>query len=495
MPDDPSLQPTLAVLARTSRAFHEPAIDRLWEELYNLVPIVQCFPTDTWKEKQHCLRLDILHEVCPSYKENSRRRRMSSRSLYRAKRLDDGVFEALSLYRPVLTLFPNLRSFQWHARVGSLSFMTLILDQAKSLNLRVVAFVSRIKFTSPRLKNILLKTNYISDELENEISDAVCGLEHLQSLTWFANHSLTYNALKALAQLTYLRTLVLSWSIDQDSWFSPVASIPASFPNLRLLKILVNKVQSYLAFSGLGRFPLVEDFELTILEAPTQITVQQLFNGIPRLFNADYLSRLCINSMDLVPASALRFRGTIHSLDFHPLLVLHYLEVVDITPRFELDLDDQLMEALASAWPRLRVLRFRTDSGWNRSQLRMTLNGLIPFAKHCPELLVLGVVFNADSSSLPVDSYVMPGGSYSHSKLSRLDVGVSTVLPRDKYQVAMFLSGLFPHATITHCSPLVNTREDGDITSSGKVWEHICEIHPMFSKLRMGERKCKNKGD
>ena len=34
----------LATLARTCRAFKEPALDALWEELYNLSPLARCLP-------------------------------------------------------------------------------------------------------------------------------------------------------------------------------------------------------------------------------------------------------------------------------------------------------------------------------------------------------------------------------------------------------------------------------------------------------------------
>ncbi|KAF8429864.1 hypothetical protein L210DRAFT_800958, partial [Boletus edulis BED1] len=36
--------PTLASLARTCRAFKEPALNLLWEEMLNLSPLAQCLP-------------------------------------------------------------------------------------------------------------------------------------------------------------------------------------------------------------------------------------------------------------------------------------------------------------------------------------------------------------------------------------------------------------------------------------------------------------------
>lgn len=42
--------PILAALARTCRAFSEPALDRLWQNQLNLYPLVRTFPPDAVEE-------------------------------------------------------------------------------------------------------------------------------------------------------------------------------------------------------------------------------------------------------------------------------------------------------------------------------------------------------------------------------------------------------------------------------------------------------------
>ncbi len=39
---------TLAILARTCRAFQEPALQVLWSILSDFGPLVKCFPADVW---------------------------------------------------------------------------------------------------------------------------------------------------------------------------------------------------------------------------------------------------------------------------------------------------------------------------------------------------------------------------------------------------------------------------------------------------------------
>lgn len=40
--DDAETRRSLAVLARTCRAFSEPSLDFLWQQLYSLRPLIQC---------------------------------------------------------------------------------------------------------------------------------------------------------------------------------------------------------------------------------------------------------------------------------------------------------------------------------------------------------------------------------------------------------------------------------------------------------------------
>ena len=39
----------LAALASTCNLFHEPAIQTLWHVLYDIVPLIKCFPADCWE--------------------------------------------------------------------------------------------------------------------------------------------------------------------------------------------------------------------------------------------------------------------------------------------------------------------------------------------------------------------------------------------------------------------------------------------------------------
>jgi hypothetical protein len=44
----------LAVLARTSRIFYDPALNALWNGLGTIFPLLRCMPSDLWEEKDVC---------------------------------------------------------------------------------------------------------------------------------------------------------------------------------------------------------------------------------------------------------------------------------------------------------------------------------------------------------------------------------------------------------------------------------------------------------
>jgi hypothetical protein len=49
LPDPRDSNNSLAVLARTCRFFHEPAVSKLWYDLESLAPLIMCMPADLWQ--------------------------------------------------------------------------------------------------------------------------------------------------------------------------------------------------------------------------------------------------------------------------------------------------------------------------------------------------------------------------------------------------------------------------------------------------------------
>jgi hypothetical protein len=54
---------SLAAFAQTCSAFSEPALDALWYELHDVLPLVQCMPRDLWELQSIRLSQTLVHLV------------------------------------------------------------------------------------------------------------------------------------------------------------------------------------------------------------------------------------------------------------------------------------------------------------------------------------------------------------------------------------------------------------------------------------------------
>ncbi|TFY51164.1 hypothetical protein EVG20_g11133 [Dentipellis fragilis] len=109
---------------------------------------------------------------------------------------------------------------------------------------------------------------------------------------------------------------------------------------------------------------------------------------------------------------------------------------------------DGLCHEMAAAWPRLQSLKLRrfprmVDDGWTTGMA--TLQGLVPFAKRCPELRELAINIDASGSHW--------GGvavGPTRSQLRALDLAQSTVTAPEV--VAEFVLRVFPELASLSCN-------------------------------------------
>ncbi|KDQ57887.1 hypothetical protein JAAARDRAFT_193372 [Jaapia argillacea MUCL 33604] len=108
----------VAVLARTCRAFMEPALNELWACQLNLAPLIMCTPGDLWAgeplEDGHA-RLDFLRQPIDSdwARFDFYARRIPEFDLYPFKQLSVPIFTALAQRQPCTPILPNLRRLEW----------------------------------------------------------------------------------------------------------------------------------------------------------------------------------------------------------------------------------------------------------------------------------------------------------------------------------------------------------------------------------------------
>jgi hypothetical protein len=128
--------------------------------------------------------------------------------------------------------------------------------------------------------------------------------------------------------------------------------------------------------------------------------------------------------------------------DVQGLLTFNHLRCLHLN-RTGLVLDDYLLNDMAKAWPMLE--RLFIANPLSRSSPKATLNGLVPFSKHCPHISILHL--SLDATEIPPSASTAHASRHEFREGPRKDLVLSIPASsgiRDATAVASFLSSLFP---------------------------------------------------
>ncbi|KAJ7459334.1 hypothetical protein FB451DRAFT_1405966 [Mycena latifolia] len=410
-PNEPESRRALAVLARTSRAFLEPALDILWECSTIQQLFINCMPEDLWEEVDIMMLMDlnVLSSNVP----------------------DAGC--CLGTYQPVrptpwlyapppASLFPNLHTLLFHHSGDKIPDFTPFLGPKVSrISLSdfcggpQLSLLPHIARKSPTLKHLGIGSNRNAhvDRQVRTISTLVRSLQELESLDV---HQLDGGTtLRHLGRLPNFKSLTLHNLPSLDS------EIPGNDMFLTLEQLVPHweRIHSIITFLDMsGRSPL-RQIHTTLAECPSTTSLRLLTVGI---------------DSDLVPADA-------ELWTMQPLLRFVNLTTVDLMSPIGFYLDDAIVSAMAHAWPLLQELSL--SSLEPATVRRVTLASLRALAKFCPKLEVIQLAFDASSVPPAEDTLTPPT---RQSTLYRLHVENSTIERR--IAVARFLSGIFPNLVV-----------------------------------------------
>ncbi|KAI0750482.1 hypothetical protein C8Q74DRAFT_1442370 [Fomes fomentarius] len=143
-----------------------------------------------------------------------------------------------------------------------------------------------------------------------------------------------------------------------------------------------------------------------------------------------FLTALAENCPQLAEL-AINYSGEPHGLVFLPNPPADMLLYSPGIPSAQLSTD---LEDIASSWPELEVIILDCQPLPSTLPSALTLDALVPFARHCPRLRELGLYLSAATTTT---THPVPFKS-----LQRLDVGVSSIV--DPGPAALFLSELCP---------------------------------------------------
>ncbi|KAJ7621757.1 hypothetical protein DFH06DRAFT_1009770 [Mycena polygramma] len=164
---------------------------------------------------------------------------------------------------------------------------------------------------------------------------------------------------------------------------------------------------------------------------PTKGTVQALYSALATNCTHASLQRIAVQKpawlrSEVIGPDQLNLY-LVSGEELRPLLCFRNLVVVSLSHTAGVDLDDEAVLNLAHAWPCLQSLWLPSDPKY-RIKPRVTLEGIYAFAKYCPNLEDLEILFDATvTPELKIRGKIGSMRRVSQNSLGDLDVAYSPI--------------------------------------------------------------------
>ncbi|GBE80117.1 hypothetical protein BKA93DRAFT_823649 [Sparassis latifolia] len=482
---------TLATLARTSRVFHEPALDILWSYQADLSNLVKCFPSDSWIEIPGVdgapTSLTFMRPLLPIDFTRFDQYAFRVRELC-FKPFRKGVpvmypsvelLRSLILYLPSRPLLPNLRAIVWdHGPIGNGAFPFCQLFLGANIKIMswrstnpasdlVVAYaLLQQQQLSPCAHRISMELLSFPDILV-KAPGVLNGFKELRSFSCISPAPLPYELFGHLAQLPRLYRLLLSSRGDDLVILPKDPAPPIAFPALMHLSVSAVSIKACAALLTATTFPSITNLRVTAYHTNT---ISPLLEAIQK-----QCSHVTLESLTI---SGLKPPGTAAPASTAPLACLHAFcslrELTLDTLERPLALDDDALRGMALAWPQLGSLNL-IGTRSRGAQTAVTLDALVTLVRHCPHLVTLQIPLSAAHTQMTPGR--RPGGGYVNGNIQSLHLDASSA--GDAAEVAAFLSDLFPNLRMIR--PYVTGEPSLD-------WKLLEKLLPTFAAVRTQER-------
>ncbi|KAF8447212.1 hypothetical protein L210DRAFT_3525251 [Boletus edulis BED1] len=458
----------LPVLARTCKAFRDPALDILWAELYSLAPLIQCLPGASSQIVDDYTLYSLnrpLEQADWDIILNYTRRVRICR-LYRSFAVTSECVEELS--KPpasTVSIFPNIRN-AWISGPTKDRFPFLRHLPGPSL----VAI--QLEERCPNMTTF----DYNSDELDNgAISSLICQWSKLRSV-----NSLIH--LSNLPHLHYLSVELCNALVDhvQSTWPSPSK---LTFPTL----IQYHPRSRYWApvsrFFDHLRLPAVEQVDVELGSRPAEQEFKSLLAALPGTCNHQSLIDINIHTFErIAPSMPEPDPQYINFHHLYPLTVFVNLRAIRIRLPRGVDLSEQELLQLAPSWPRLEKFNVGRNDAQIRGLSAITPGGFVRLLGQCRSLTRFIFPFNTHGytevhQGHPWHGLKMPDGAV-------INVGVSPIEEDSIETLGIFFHvAPFPHFRLRD---LWNYLEPTDFEEDVELVELFNE---RWSKVRSLARK------
>ncbi|KIJ58173.1 hypothetical protein HYDPIDRAFT_34429 [Hydnomerulius pinastri MD-312] len=482
---------TLARLARTSRYFLEPALNVLYYEINDLLWLIKCMPDDLWvvNGKQLSFKRPMEQSDWDVFLRYTRRVRSLEFDRHCTTTTHVNVYHSLATYPYPDVMFPrltHLRCGEW--REDAVWFLRHLLQPTvnhididnllpNALTYRVLPLIPK---RCPRVRQLMAFRNLVfqqGDPVLDQFSNLLCQLNLLESVRCA---ELTDESLLHLARLPALKILRV------DLRLNPLHNLDSSlrgrgFPVLREALVSSPTMSHCLQFLKYVKSTSLDTINLNVDDETPAASYKEIFTAWG--LNPSYQN---LSTIDISEMRVWRDYDEKHIIDItvlRPLFQLKGLTCLKLETLCTYDLDDAAIKEIATAWPLLETLDLSLrECGWEIPS-KVTLQGLIPLLRGCPNLALLGVV--VDATRLPAASTRLPGAGVRNTSLESLWLADSKITRPSL--VAAFLSAVAPNIEqiVTWNTPLLSGREGKD--KYRKRWREVEGLVRMFSITRRQE--------
>ncbi|KAF9477530.1 hypothetical protein BDN70DRAFT_810593 [Pholiota conissans] len=534
--DSPAGRRSLSRLARTCRAFADPALDVLWRDLDSIVPIVGLFPghllKKTRKPGMGLSRLPRDEDWKAIIKYSERIRRIAYDET--ANNIAPSIFSIFEECRPNGTTYilPRLQELTWKVETPAtldrcamffgpeLQFFNLeVGSKFPKLNDFLVNMASRTK-----LKGF----SFISPTtLPDAFTELLASQDGLEKVALVAPGALAPGIGRWVAALPNLKHLQLDLTgrspIAVEGFFDEILprsgdSTPSSIGSrdsgvfsgeeLDFTEIRKSALRLTGDLPPKGSFTRLRKLQLTGEVANVAVFLKHLDSALVHLElviedppdNADWqdLSEMIcsrfaksLQSIRIIATPSSRFADLVRSTSRAepPIgrLSLEKFSGLSSLLRLEVDLPESVVftpadiAAVAKACPRLEILKLCPLARFPPPHTpKLTLESLAPLTVNCRNLHTLAVVFNAG----PGSESLLKSQEVCSPSLLRLHVGHSWA--NDPLQISILLSHLMPKLELLKWFQEKNRA--GFIEAHAKSWQTVSETLPHIQAVRMIEK-------
>ncbi|EMD41951.1 hypothetical protein CERSUDRAFT_42012 [Gelatoporia subvermispora B] len=534
--DTPGGRRSVARLARTCKAFKEPALDILWRDLDSITPLIGLFPNTLLKRaRRPGLGLAKNPEPAEWDRVLAYGERVRSISYIEAKGdVSPSIFPVFEETRPRTYILPNLTSLTWRAETSA-NLDRCRLFMGPELQTLVLEAGTRHPKLSDLLAEIACHTRLqsfsltVHTNLPDNFTDIFKNNVALEKLSLTAPGAVAHTIGKWASSLPALRSFHLDLTgrtptavegffedISPGSGYSTPSSVGGTDSGVFSADEVdfsdVRKSAARLVREGPrpGAFPVLSNLQLSgptaniamflrHLTSPL-ISVELLIDDPPAPEDwQEVCGLICdqfghtLQSMKVGATSASRFselvRATSRSGDT-PVqrLPLQHLSSLPRLVRLEVDLPESCvfhnedLAHLARIAPALEIVRLCALTRFPPSAgpPALTLDGITPLTRACRRLHTLGVVVNA----LDAPEAVFKDVEVSSRSLLRLQVGHSWI--RDPFQVAILISHLAPW--LENLKWFHEKNRVGVVEANALAWQKALEYLPHIQNIRLMER-------